>query len=180
MRRKVILLFLSIALSVPMMGQRLAVHSNFVGIELGTNFYSGAATIDYGHYFSSGFLETKVSFAHVPMVSKQNSRYSYAPIQVHAGYMFRIYSTRSKIFNVYGGGGLSAGMEVADVFKQLPQGEEPSFKSHFIYGLYPQVLAEWFFYKNIALTANVFAPFTINSAKNWFNIDGLVGLKFNF
>ncbi len=142
----------------------------------GTSFGAGAL---YSRYLSSGYWETGVIANRHLAPTTASVDIEYYRVTVCGGYMQRIAANRRRSFNLYLGGGMFLGVESRDPFSIIPENIEISLAPNaFTFGVYPNLLAEIFISKGVAITLSGSLPIIFSSAFGVINYNTALGLKF--
>ncbi len=208
MRRIITILSLTLALFAfsgeayaqrTMYGQFFVEATGFVGLPISQNVYGG--DISVGQYFTSFYWYGGVKFN--PPV-----RRGFGCATVNAGAMYRLLSTRSRVFSAYVGGGLLVGVDyndssaaVNDIFddsnsssssssSSVKEGEEGSIftpeelygksSTGFVYGLEPKVTFEVFPFNKFGFVFGVSAPIKFKTQQSRVSAHPFVGLRYCF
>lgn len=103
-------------------------------------------------------------------------------LKAEGGYMFRLLSTRSRSFGIYGGAFGWVGIEAVDPLKVLPEDILLNIDKgrSFVFGATPRLEAQLFFGNHIALVIGGEVPIAVRSRIKMFNPQGTAGLRFAF
>ncbi len=187
MLKKTLIIMLALGLSMPLMAQRTAYGERMLSATVSWTISSVGGEARFGQYLMNGFWFGELALNNrmeVDAPSQEKVHFPHA--QLGGGYMFRLYGTRTRAINLYGGAGAFIGMEMLDLWKTLTVPTRRSFLENgfkefrFIYGVSPQVEAEFFIFKDIALTINGKMPVTLNSKFDIINWEIGGGVKYNF
>ena len=201
MMRKTTLLAIFAAISVTFLAtfdasaQRTAYGERLVGL-YGTAAIHPAYGIqaEFGQYLLNGYwtgglvLEDHLK---VLEVRPTGQRFGNARVEGYGSFLFRIFGTRNRQLSVYGGGDVFLGFELLDPFKQL---DEPNWNSmvkvenakykeyRFIYGVSPRATVEFFVMNDLAVTAGIRIPVTLNGGfkQDLVDFTGVLGMRYNF
>ena len=169
------MLFAFASLSFWAAAQRTTAGQGMLSLDGG---YPCAASLSYGQYLPSSLWEAG-AFAQYRSYYI-NSEYSmpYYPVGVFGNWMYRIISTRSRVFNVYAGAGVFLGWEFYDPEKTLPDFISSSLiDGAFLYGVNPKIQAEVFFTRRIAVILSGNAPINFTSSCAWIQPCGSIGFR---
>ncbi|MBQ0070997.1 MAG: conjugal transfer protein TraO [Spirochaetales bacterium] len=190
--KRFIISFLLVFSAISTFAQRTSQGTFFATIETGTTFSSfGLVGIEGGLYSRNGFWDVRIgsmmiSRRTVGSMAENTGRLSAMRADLEGSYMFRLYSNKNRIFNLYAGGGAFIGAEMIDPFGTFSRTAVLPFSTStvFIYGISPRADAEFFFLPmtvpNLALTGIIRTPLCFNSQMQMFHAELLVGLKYNF
>ena len=139
-------------------------------------------------YWRAGINNTYRAFRAIDDVTGESrGNVWWSDLTVGGDFMYRLYSGRARVFNVYAGGGVFLGIETIDPFGKAPEGISTGYgaKNTFIYGVSVGVEGEWFFLSrlvpNLALSFGVRTPVKIASQiGEHFNLEAYTGLRYNF
>lgn len=155
------------------------------------NSSSIGAEVSYGQYLLSGYWFVALNFTNrIEKDTDSQDNVHYPRLQGYGGYMHRIWGSRERDINFYGGGDVFIGAEFFDLFKTLTEPTKNSLYEsgitdyRFLYGLSPRIEAEYFPFKYIALTARIRMPLCFNSNIGTLGFDKMfeagIGVRFNF
>lgn len=138
------------------------------------------ASVSYGRYLLDSYWRTCVSAIPRGIQLSTGDRMDLLGIRAGADYMYRIAATRSRSFNLYGGGGAFIGYEIYDPFTRLAPNINTGLKDGaFIYGINASIEAEVFIARRIALTVACATPLTFGSVTRWIRINATAGIRIN-
>lgn len=175
--------------SIPLKAQHTAQGQMHMSLHLDYPSSNSLGTgISLGQYLGSGYWMAGIDAQERMCVSTVTGNlFSYAHAYAHAGYMFRIFATRSRKTNVYCGGSVLLGAEFNDPFTMLPSGEAvmPTPDSYaesikFLYGVMPAFELEQFIWSKwaVVFSARVAVPIETQYQK-YYCLTG-AGIRYNF
>ena len=149
--------------------------------------YSIGTEVSVGTYFLYSYLEGRLSYEDKQVKTSGGEDASFVRLEGAVSWMWRFFGTYSRRFNAYIGGGTFLGWEWLDPSGKLSSVARKALLSSgysegaFIYGLEPELSAEFFIFPQIALTAGTSVPVTFNSqSRQVFGWDFNVGVRLNF
>lgn len=145
------------------------------------NGMSAGITVDYSRYTLNGFWSAGISCndykARLSTGGILNGMFRYGHIGLCGGYMFRIAGTRDRSINLYGGGNIFIGAELADPFDKVPYHLAIPMGNGFLYGIAPEVMVEFFVSTRFAFTATGALPINFSSVAGAVNFNVGAGIK---
>lgn len=144
------------------------------------NGLSAGAEAFYEQYTLSGYWTVGAQGNHYRAGLSTGDTLDYIHALAEGGYLFRLAGARNRSFSFYAGGGVLAGIEILDPLSSLPGYITLSSKRYsFLYGLYPEIVLEWFLSTRFALTLQASAPVTFGSGISAIHGNIGLGMKFN-
>lgn len=177
--KKITIIVSAILISYNVMAQRTMPGEKMVGISAGYNFEGTGVSATFGGYTKSGYWQTGLSgdMYNKPL-SAGNDRLEYCHIAASGYYMAALARTRSRSFNLYGGGGIFMGYEAVDPFRRLPKSIETNLKNgYFLYGLFAGLESEIFLTRRVALTVTGHFPLNFSSKLDRLHCQAKVGVR---
>lgn len=103
----------------------------------------------------------------------------YMDVCGEGGYLYRIVGSRSRQFNLYGGGGAFLGYEFYDPFGSLPShiATELPKSGQFLYGITPRLEFEAFLSRKIGISLGLSAPLNFTSLVSRFRPRVSLGIR---
>lgn len=185
--KRVIIALLLLASTLSANAQRTAVGMNQISASANWNISSLGGEILYGHYLAHGYWFGNVGFSDRAEKDVQLSEtVHHQRLQVGGGYMARLYGTKTRNLNIYGGGDTFIGAEMLDAFRNLTPSARQSFYTagftdfRFIYGLSARLEAEYFPINNLAIIGLIRVPLYLNTKFSLLGIEMGVGARVNF
>ena len=166
--------------------QRTAEGSTFIGVSPTVSAYavpSGGLDICAGGYLCSSLWKAGVRaidwnhrIASDTGVG-HDDLFDHIAWSLYGGWRYRLLGTYNRVLSVYGGVDVFLGINQYEAFRRLPS--EP--KSQFIYGLLPELEAEFFVGRCVALTLGAQLPVTLGSSlkSDKWNLTGSIGVRIN-
>lgn len=149
----------------------VAVNGCFNGSSVSAEAFFGQYTL--GGYWEAGLLANDYGW---PL--SVSGRLQYDQLAVAGGYQFRLAATRDRAVNLYGGGGVFAGLEFVDPFRSLPEYYVlPIDSQAFLYGLYVKTTAEFFIGRCFAFVLEASLPLAFSSQLSMINYAVGGGIK---
>ena len=131
---------------------------------------AGVRAIDWNHRISS---DTGVG---------HDDLFDHIAWSLYGGWRYRLFGTYNRVLSVYGGGDVFLGINQYEAFRILPSELKTGLpKSQFIYGVLPELEAEFFVGRCVALTLGVQLPVTLGSSlkSDKWNLTGSIGVRIN-
>ena len=185
--KSVIITLLLLASTLSAHAQRTAVGMNQISATFTTSLSSIGGEVLYGRYLTHGYWFGNMTFVdRAERDSQLLETIHHQRYQAGGGYMARLYGTKSRNFNVYGGGDVFIGAEMLDVFKSMTPATRQSFYSagfsdyRFVFGLSPRAEVEFFPINNLAVIGLVRAPVCLNTKFGILGLELGVGIRVNF
>ena len=120
--------------------------------------------ISWGQYMLSSYWKAWAGLYPDQLVLKTKHSLEYLPIVGGCDYMYRLISTRSRLVNLYCGGGVFLGYEIYDPFKKIPTYIDIQFpEGIFIYGINVNLESEIFLSRTIAFLVGLKMPVVVPS-----------------
>ena len=114
-----------------------------------------------------------------PTVSGETLQYSQICAEGNA--MARIVSARSRVFSLYGGGGVFIGDEISDPRRRLPEYIDTGIaRNTFIYGVQASLEIEVYPLKRFGICIRGTVPLTFGSPMGWIHYEGSIGIHYDF
>ena len=169
--------------------QRTAYGERLLGLSATASPRSAyGATAEFGMYLLNSYWTGGLALEDRLKRHVSGQPFGNARVEGFGSYMYRIYGTRNRQLSVYVGGDIFLGFEFLDPFKQL---DEPTWNSmlnggykeyRFIYGASPRAAVEFFVTGDLAVTAGIRIPVTLNGAFKQDLVDfaGFLGARHNF
>lgn len=189
---KRVVIFLSILLlllCVSARAQRTSKGIRSVSASASWTVSSFGGELDYGTYLHNSYLFGGLNIANRAHYNTTISEIvNHQSLEALMGWEWRLYGTRSRVFNIYLGGDVFIGVEMFDLFKNERETTRKIYYNEgikdykFIFGLSPRVEIEYFVSTTVAITASARAPITFLSQYskfNYLNLDVLLGVKIN-
>lgn len=187
---KKFLLFLSISLFLFCMSahaQRTAYGERMLSVKGAWTISSLGGELQYGQYLMNGFWFGGLNLSNrVEKDEPTSERVHFPRLQLNGGYMFRLFGSRTRAINIYGGGDAFIGVEMFDFWKILTSPTRLSFletgfsEYRFIYGVAPRAEAEFFVFPSVALLVNARIPICFNTKFEILGWELGGGVKINF
>ena len=138
------------------------------------------AEIGYGQYVLRGFWCVSTGAIMQSLATDSGFTMKYLDLSCSGGYMHRLVGTRSRNINLYAGGEAFLGFETYDPMNELPSTIDTGLPSgSFIYGISPQVVAEFFLAGRLALVAGCSVPVNLSSPITKIRPKFNLGLRLN-
>lgn len=138
------------------------------------------ADLTYGQYLLSSYWKAGVSVTEYSYPLEDDLSMGYLHAAAYGEWMYRLVGTRSRFFNMYGGGGAFLGYEGVDAFSLLPAEAKEGFGSgYFLYGVSMSLEMEVFFSKRVALILGGRLPLNFSSQFGWFHYQVGAGIRVN-
>lgn len=161
MKRTIVAVLAAFLCVWPAFSQR-TVNTQFF-IEVGANGPKGAS-VGMGQYLNFGYWQVDVCGDLAAAVLSTGGDLNYIQVCVQGGYMYRVAKNYSRSVNLYAGGGIIQGCEVADPFGMAEGLQTQLTKScSYLYGLYPKVELELFPFRGVALALHGSLPVIMGS-----------------
>ena len=158
--------------------QRTMPGRSSVAITGGWNGSSGSAGAFYGQYTLNGYWETGIAGEDYLIPLSVGGKLHYDDVVVSGEYQFRLAAARSRVFNLYGGGGVFAGAELVDPMHRLPDYLSLSVPSaSFHWGVYAKMVTELYLGRRVAVTASASVPLTPTNEFRVLGFAAGIGLK---
>ena len=171
--------------------QRTAEGSTFLGVSPTVSAYSvpsGGLDICTGGYLRSSLWKTGVRaidwnhrIASDTGVG-HDDLFDHIAWSLYGGWRYRLFGTYNRVLSVYGGGDVFLGINQYEAFRRLPSELKTGLpKSQFIYGVLPELEAEFFVGRCVALTLGAQLPVTLGSSlkSDKWNLTGSIGVRIN-
>lgn len=156
----------------------ISIIGNWTISSVGGELIGGQYTM-YGQWFAAiDFLNRAEKEA--------TEKYYFPQIQFAGGYLYRVYGNKTRSFNVYTGADAFIGIELFDLYKSLSEPTKKAFinngytDTRFIFGLAPRVEVEYFFLRNLGLSARMRLPICFLTKFDTVAFEIGAGVKFNF
>lgn len=138
------------------------------------------ADLSYGQYLLTSYWKAGVSATEYSHQIDEKTPMGYLHVAAYGEWMYRLVGTRSRFFNMYGGGGAFLGYEGVDAFGLLPSEVKSDFGSgYFLYGVSVSLELEVFFSRRVALVLGGRLPLNFSSQFGWFHSQVGAGLRVN-
>lgn len=138
------------------------------------------ADLTYGEYLLNSYWKAGVSVTEYSHPLEGNISMGYLHATAYGEWLYRLVGTRSRFFNMYGGGGAFLGYEAVDAFSLLPaEMKEPFGSGFFLYGVSVSLETEVFFSKRVAFILGGRLPLNFSSQFGWFHCQVGAGLRLN-
>lgn len=106
--------------------------------------------------------------------------FDYMHVGVEGNAMFRMLSTRSRIFSMYIGGGAFIGAELADPWRRLPDYMSlETDKTKFLYGIQASAEMDLYILKRLSVGIRGTVPINFSSGFGWFHWETGLVLRFD-
>ena len=136
--------------------------------------------LSFGVYLLDSYMKGWIDVTSDSIFLPTSHRLGYIPINVGADYMHRVAATRSRIVNLYIGGGIFLGWEFYDPRKRVPAYINTGLPDGaFIYGVTPAIDSEFFITRTIALTLWSRSPISISSKTEILKLHLKAGIRIN-
>lgn len=168
--------------------QRTSARSFFMDASAGVtvaSIPSGTGGVGFGQYLVRGYWKAYAKVAdYKHLVSEASGKvYDHAAWHAGAAGMYRLFSSYSRAFSMYVGGGVFLGCNQYYAFLPYPEGYSTSLPAaEFICGATPEIELELYLTRRLAVIALAQLPFTICSSYpgDWYNFSCSAGLRYNF
>ena len=138
------------------------------------------AEISYGQYLLEGYWTAGAKGGMHTLVTSSDLRMRFLDMTFSGGYMHRLVCTRSRSISLYAGGEAFLGFEIYDPMNELPSNIDTGLPSgSFLYGIAPQVVAEFFLTGKLALVAGCSSPVNFSSPITMVRPNLILGLRMN-
>lgn len=148
---------------------------------------SAGLEVSFGQYLLQGYWFSAANFTNrVEIDNASQEVVNYPRLQGMGGYMQRLYGSRERELNVYGGGDVFLGVEMFDLYQKLTAPTKQALYKNgvsdyrFLYGLSPRAEVEYFPLSNIAIVAKFRLPVCFNSNTSVLGVEFGIGARFNF
>lgn len=136
--------------------------------------------VRYGQYLLGGYWQVGASVMKSDVQTNTITQMDFIEVNLCGGYMNRLLATRSRSVCLYAGGDAFLGYEIYDPTDDLPSSIDTGLPSGtFIYGVSPQILAEFFLTGKLALTAGCSLPVNFSSPITKVRPNLTLGLRMN-
>lgn len=121
--------------------------------------------LEFGQYTLKGLWSSRCSSTCSSPEIMPGHRLTYIDICGEGDYLYRLVGSRSRQFNLYGGGGVFIGYEFYDTFGSLPEhiATELPKTGQFLYGITPRLEFEAFLSRKIGISLGLSAPVNFTS-----------------
>ena len=141
--------------------QRTMPGRSTVAIMGGWNGSSVRAGAFFGQYTLNGYWEAGLVGDEHMIPMSVGGKLHCDDVVVSGEYQFRMAAARSRVFNLYGGGGVFLGAELVDPMRRLPDYLSlPVPSVSFQWGIYAKMVAELYLGRRLAVTASASVPLT--------------------
>jgi len=138
------------------------------------------ADLSYGKYLLNSYWKAGASVTEYSHSLESGEPMGYLHAAAYGEWMYRLVGTRSRFFNMYGGGGAFLGYEGIDAFGLLPSEARSSFGSgYFLYGVSVSLEMEVFFSRRVAFILGGRLPLNFSSQFGWFHYHVGAGIRIN-
>ena len=138
------------------------------------------AAVSYGQYLLEGYWTAGAKGGMHSLVTSSDIRMRFLDMTFSGGYMHRLVCTRSRSISLYAGGEAFLGFETYDPMNELPSNIDTGLPSgSFLYGIAPQVVAEFFLTGKLALVAGCSSPVNFSSPITMVRPNLILGLRMN-
>ena len=138
------------------------------------------AAVSYGQYLLEGYWTADATGGMHSLVTSSDIRMRFMDVTFSGGYMHRFVCTRSRSISLYAGGEAFLGFEIYDPMNELPSNIDTGLPSgSFLYGIAPQVVAEFFLTGKLALVAGCSSPVNFSSPITMVRPNLILGLRMN-
>lgn len=173
-----------VSVSFSALAQRTVPGQFFLGFDAMYTFTQGmsfGAGIDFGQYMRNFYWDAGVVASNRTCAMSLAGRMDLSHLYAKGGVMYRCFSTSSRSFCFYAGGGAFVGAECYDVFETLPSNYITGLPDMaLLYGLYGRIEMEMFFGTNVALVLSGTVPVNFSSPGSKINGEAGVGVRFLF
>ena len=128
-------------------------------------------SLEFGQYTLKGLWSCRCTSTSNRAKILSEHTLNYMDICGEGGYLYRIVASRSRQFNLYGGGGVFIGYEIYD-----PSGLLPS-SGQFLYGITPRLEFEAFLSRKIGLSLGLSGPINFTSLVSMFRPRVSLGIR---
>lgn len=158
--------------------QRTMPGRSSVAIMGGWNGSSVSAGAFFGKYTLNGYWEAGLVGDDYMVPMSVGGKLHYDDVVVSGEYQFRLAAARSRVLNLYAGGGVFAGAELVDLMHRLPEYLSLSVPSaSFHWGIYAKMVAELYLGRRLAVTASASVPLTPTNKFRVLGFTAGIGLK---
>ena len=160
--------------------QRTMQGQNMAGVSINHNFPDIGFSLAYGGYTMTGLwaIQASTDLYSQYLSAEKNKRLQYCHIAVSGYYMTSFFRTRSRNFNLYGGGGALLGYEIIDPLKRTPKEVEVSLEDgYFIYGVFAKIETELFISRRTAFTITAETPINFSSPLDRIHYKAGIGIR---
>lgn len=183
-RRYILFVFAVVLAAAPASAQRTMPGQSFVDLR-GTFPIGGG--VSYGQYLVSSYWKAGVGTMRQREYLRVDGIVGETPLDVwqakaEGDFMYRLVSTRSRIFSIYGGGGLWLGAEKVDPFRTLPSDVivDLDGQYRFIFGATPRLELEFFIGNHVAVLVGGRLPCAVFSQIRVVTLQADAGLRVAF
>ncbi len=171
--------------------QRTADRTVFLGLSQmvsASALPSGGVTLEGGQYLLNSYWKAGVSAVdwnqryNNPDGTLERAWFDHIHYTLQGGWMYRLASTYSRSFSLYGGASAFLGCNSFNGFRPLPAEYTGGYpRAEFIYGFFPELELEWYPFRRTGFTLSVRSPFTFSSSleTDLWHITGAVGIRIN-
>ena len=153
MKRAIIILTFTVIPLFSASAQRTSLESNLITVSGCYTFNRAGASVNYGRYQNLGYWDVAITGANRDYLFTCGDKLRNIRFDLSGEYMFRIFGTRSRAFNIYAGPGAFIGVDFNKDFRTFYGGNKSEYPEYnFIYGLYPRAELEGFISQVVALT----------------------------
>lgn len=159
--------------------QRTMPNEKMFSISTGYNYDGYGVSASFGGYTKSGYWQVGASRdMYRKQLNLENYKLDYYHITVSGYYLTSLFRTRSRSFNLYGGGGIFMGYESIDPFRRLPKTIETNLKNgYFLCGLSAVSEVEIFLTRKFAIIVSQNVPLNFSSKLGFIHFQTKVGFR---
>lgn len=191
-RRAILLAFAGLALSMQVSSaQRTSVGTPFAGVSAVSSFTGSGCQVEFGQYKLGGFWKGTLSGVNRGLSLEDGSGRAvgtvpYLHVDFDAEYLWRLYGSRARKVNLYGGGGVFLGYESIDPYGRTPKGVALPYETRtaFLYGVSATAEVEWFFLSRLvpclAAVGGGRMPVNFSSLVSNLSCEVYLGLRYDF
>jgi len=145
-----------------------------------TSPYGIGGEISYGQYLLSSLWKAGICVTEYTASPTDYLSLGYLHANAYGQWMYRIAATRSRVLNLYAGGGVFLGYESVMSWNDLPESFTQDHSSgKFLYGVFPSLEMEIFFSKKVALFLGASLPINFSSQFRHLNYQTGAGIRIN-
>ena len=136
-------------------------------------------SLEFGQYTLKGLWSCRCTSTSNSTEITSGHTLSFMDICGEGEYLYRIVSSRSRQFNVYGGGGAFIGYEFYDMYGSLPShiATELPKSGQFLYGITPRLEFEAFVSRKIGISLGLSGPLNFSSLISRFRPRVCLGVR---
>lgn len=162
----------------PASAQRTLSGQSALGLSARYNGTSVGAEAFFSQYTLNGYWQAGITGDLFDVPLSAGVEMDYLDVSLKGGYAYRLTGARSRSVNLYGGGGVFAGVEWMDPEIKLPGYIDIGLPSVvFLYGIYARAMVEVFMGTRMALTLSGEVPVNFSSKITMLHWGVLAGIK---